>query len=274
MADGWTDIKNRTLVNFLVYCPLGIMFLKSIDLSDTPKTCLRFLIKSWAMLYNLSLIMQQIIKLQVKSSQHDIRHFIGVHMLLIVLGERDDMKLIVHRCQEIMKFIYNHAYVLNLMRKFTNGAELIRPAQTWFATNFLIVQGIVKQITPLRQMLSSDDCAAYLHAYKRNATTVVDTIFDADFWESCVHILKICVPLVKVLILVDSEDGPSIAYLYESMDRAKEAIRDNMKGKKKLYMPIWKIIDERWSGHLHHPLHAAAYYLNPAIRYLPTFKKD
>ncbi|XP_031489093.2 uncharacterized protein LOC116256753 [Nymphaea colorata] len=38
MADGWTDIKNRTLVNFLVYCPLGTMFLKSVDLSDTPMT--------------------------------------------------------------------------------------------------------------------------------------------------------------------------------------------------------------------------------------------
>ncbi|XP_049933073.1 uncharacterized protein LOC126409960 [Nymphaea colorata] len=38
MADGWTDIKNRTLVNFLVYCPLGTMFLKSVDLSDTLKT--------------------------------------------------------------------------------------------------------------------------------------------------------------------------------------------------------------------------------------------
>ncbi|KAF3774568.1 hypothetical protein EJ110_NYTH52870 [Nymphaea thermarum] len=35
-----------------------------------------------------------------------------------------------------------------------------------------------------------------------------------------------------------------------------------------------RIIDERWSGQLHRPLHAAAYYLNPAIRYLPTFKKD
>ncbi|XP_049936976.1 uncharacterized protein LOC126410646 [Nymphaea colorata] len=190
------------------------------------------------------------------------------------LGERDDMKLTVHRCQEITKFIYNHAYVLNLMRKFTNGAELIRPAQTWFATNVLTVQGIVKQRSSLRQMFSSDDWAAYPHAYKRKATTVVDTIFDADFWESCVHLLKICVPLVKVLILVDSEDRPSIGYLYESMDRAKEAIRDNMKGKKKLYMPIWKIIDGSWSGQLHRPLHAAAYYLNPAIRFLPTFKKD
>ncbi|KAF3780840.1 hypothetical protein EJ110_NYTH38321 [Nymphaea thermarum] len=190
------------------------------------------------------------------------------------LGERDDMKLTVHRCQEITKFICNHAYVLNLMRKFTNGVELIRPAQTRFATNVLTVQCIVKQRSSLRQMFSSDDWAAYPHAYKRKATTIVDTIFDAGFWESCVQLLKICVPLVKVPRLVDSEDRPSIGYLYESMDRAKEAIRDNMKGKKKLYMPIWKIIDERWSGQLHRPLHATAYYLNPAVRYLPTYKKD
>ncbi|XP_049935253.1 uncharacterized protein LOC126410323 [Nymphaea colorata] len=38
MADGWTNIKNRTLVNFLVYCPFGTMFLKSVVFSDTPKT--------------------------------------------------------------------------------------------------------------------------------------------------------------------------------------------------------------------------------------------
>ncbi|KAF3786604.1 hypothetical protein EJ110_NYTH25188 [Nymphaea thermarum] len=104
--------------------------------------------------------------------------------------------------------------------------------------------------------------------------TVVDTIFDADFWESCVHLLKICVPLVKVLRLVNSEDRHSIGYLYVSIDRATEAIRDNMKGKKKLYMIIWKTIDERWSGQIHCSLHAVAYYLNPTIRYLLTFKKD
>ncbi|RWR79867.1 DNA binding protein [Cinnamomum micranthum f. kanehirae] len=26
-ADGWTDEKQRTLINFLVYCPKGVMFL-------------------------------------------------------------------------------------------------------------------------------------------------------------------------------------------------------------------------------------------------------
>ena len=31
MADGWTDTRHRTLINFLVYCPKGIIFIRSVD---------------------------------------------------------------------------------------------------------------------------------------------------------------------------------------------------------------------------------------------------
>jgi len=37
MADGWADQKRRTLINFLVYCPKGTIFLKYIDISDVSK---------------------------------------------------------------------------------------------------------------------------------------------------------------------------------------------------------------------------------------------
>ena len=38
MTDGWTDQKRRTLINFLVYCPKGTIFLKSVDVSNVSKT--------------------------------------------------------------------------------------------------------------------------------------------------------------------------------------------------------------------------------------------
>ncbi|KAL9675981.1 hypothetical protein QQ045_004192 [Rhodiola kirilowii] len=38
MADGWTDCSRQSLINFLVYCPKGTIFLKSIDASDVSKT--------------------------------------------------------------------------------------------------------------------------------------------------------------------------------------------------------------------------------------------
>ena len=31
MGDGWTDGRHRSLINFLVYCPKGITFIKSVD---------------------------------------------------------------------------------------------------------------------------------------------------------------------------------------------------------------------------------------------------
>ena len=37
MGDGWTDNRQRTLINFMVYCPQGISFVKSIDASDIVK---------------------------------------------------------------------------------------------------------------------------------------------------------------------------------------------------------------------------------------------
>ncbi|KAI8568658.1 hypothetical protein RHMOL_Rhmol02G0217700 [Rhododendron molle] len=37
MSDGWTDGKNRVLINFLVNSPAGTWFLKSVDASDTIK---------------------------------------------------------------------------------------------------------------------------------------------------------------------------------------------------------------------------------------------
>ena len=33
MDDGWTDNRQRTLINFLVYCPEGILFVKFVDVS-------------------------------------------------------------------------------------------------------------------------------------------------------------------------------------------------------------------------------------------------
>ncbi|XP_073138261.1 uncharacterized protein [Henckelia pumila] len=35
--------------------------------------------------------------------------------------------------------------------------------------------------------------------------------------------------------------------------------------------PIWNKIDARWTPQLHHPLHAAGYYLNPQLRYEERF---
>ncbi|XP_057971302.1 uncharacterized protein LOC131160033 [Malania oleifera] len=62
-----------------------------------------------------------------------------------------------------------------------------------------------------------------------------------------------------------------MGFLYEMMDSAKEKIAANFSRNEKKYGPIWRKIDDRWTPQLHHPLHAAGYYLNPQLRYKENF---
>ena len=38
MANGWTNTRHRSLINFLIYCLRGIVFVKSVDASDIVKS--------------------------------------------------------------------------------------------------------------------------------------------------------------------------------------------------------------------------------------------
>ncbi|XP_042467530.1 uncharacterized protein LOC122050710 [Zingiber officinale] len=51
-------------------------------------------------------------------------------------------------------------------------------------------------------------------------------------------------------------------YIYEAIDRAKEAIMKVFKEKEDKYKEVFEIIDKRWECQLHWPLHAARHYLN------------
>ncbi|XP_057853281.2 uncharacterized protein LOC131063474 [Cryptomeria japonica] len=103
---------------------------------------------------------------------------------------------------------------------------------------------------------------------------MADCIFDEQgFWVPCDEIVKFVKPLVVLLRVADG-DKPTMGYIYEGMDRAKEAIRFVYGADESKYGPIWEIIDRRWHHQLHRPIHAAAYYLNPAFRFIPSFKAD
>ena len=69
-------------------------------------------------------------------------------------------KLNVHantllRARQVMKFIYEHTWVLSLMRIFTKNYELIHPTMTQFFITFLTLQSLYKQKQVLITMFSS-----------------------------------------------------------------------------------------------------------------------
>ncbi|KAL0410835.1 UNVERIFIED_CONTAM: hypothetical protein Slati_3673200 [Sesamum latifolium] len=82
---------------------------------------------------------------------------------------------------------------------------------------------------------------------------------------------RIGTPLVRLLRICDSDEKPSLGYVYEGMFRARKAIKDLFRNKKRLYQQYVDIINARWDKMLRKSLHVAAYYLNPAFQYDKEF---
>ncbi|RWR97937.1 hypothetical protein CKAN_02741000 [Cinnamomum micranthum f. kanehirae] len=126
------------------------------------------------------------------------------------------------------------------------------------------MESLVRFRTELIQMFASEE---WLRSKWGNATSgpefeIPNLMRDNKFWKKVSNLLKVYEPLVKVLRLVDG-DKPTMGYIYEAMDRAKQAIMEDVR----YHEEYIKIIDARWNDQLHHPLHAAGYFLNPEFYY-------
>ena len=71
------------------------------------------------------------------------------------------------------------------------------------------------------------DCA---YNKREDGRAIAKLVYIDSFWEGVEEVCAVSEPLVKVLRLVDS-DKPTMGYLYEAMDKAKEIILSYYVGK-------------------------------------------
>src|ERR1044072_9009899 len=231
MADGWTDCCRRTLINFLVYCPKGTIFLKSVDASQHSKTA--------DMLFKLfrDVILFTGAENVVHVVTYNAANYVAagrlleaefpklywspcaahcLNLMLQDVGKFDEVKETVAQASNITKYIYNHCYALFFMRKHTGGREILRPAPTRFATNLIALQSILAQKDALRAMVTSREWTSSSYAKEVKAKKFVEQVLDSSFWKQCAEIVKLTEPLVRLLRLLDSEEKPAMGFLYEA----------------------------------------------------------
>ncbi|WVZ65458.1 hypothetical protein U9M48_014817 [Paspalum notatum var. saurae] len=289
IADRQKDYGEGSIINFLVYCPRGTMFLKSVDTS-TEKAGLLEIFDQVIREVGPQNVVQFITdidatyKATVKILEERYGTFVWspcatrcIDLMLENFADPRYFPMInetLGKAKNITKFIYNHAWVLSLMRKeFTNGRDLCRPGISRFATHFLSLQSIVKFEKELREMVTSNRWVKSTYAKGGVGKDVTSIILkDADFWAQSKRIVKVTEPLLRVMRLVDSNENPSMGYLYDAMEKAKESIRRRMMHKACLYGPYVRVIDARMEKQLHSPLHAAGCFFNPGIYFNPSFK--
>eukprot|EP00253_Pinus_taeda_P003832 PITA_03832 len=279
MSDGWTDQKGKTIINFLVSCPKGAMFIKSIDASSHIKDAK--LLCDLLDVFILEVGAKHVVQVITDNAANYV--VVGkmlmerqptlfwtpcdahcIDLMLKDIGKISFVKDIVDLSKSITKFIYNHASVLSLMRKFTNK-ELVHPTITRFATSFISFQSLLNSMWDVKRMFLSEEWCALTFSRKREEEAICRLVsYQENFWAEVQEVCTVIEPLVKVLQLVDGEK-PAMGYLYEAMDRAKESIQvyyddKGDEGFQKQF--LWEMINERWNNTLHRPIHAAGIYLN------------
>nr|XP_027193546.1 uncharacterized protein LOC101501031 [Cicer arietinum] len=183
------------------------------------------------------------------------------------IGKIAKVKMVIQKGISLVGFIYNHTLALNIMRKNTGNVELVRHGVARFATTFLTLQRLHKQKTNLRKMFTSEEWLKSKAANDPKGKKATRIVLLTSFWNDIIYTLKVMGPLVQVLRLVDNEKKPAMGYIYAAMIKAKEDIRKAFNEQASKYIDVFAIIDERWKCQLHHPLHAAGYYLNPKYFY-------
>ncbi|CAN0919423.1 hypothetical protein LINGRAHAP2_LOCUS31448 [Linum grandiflorum] len=217
MADGWTDNRQRSLINFLIYGPKGISFVKSVDASGMVKTA-----------ENLFKLFEGVIEwvgpenvVQVVTDNAANYAAAGT---LIHLHYRHIFWTPCENASKITVFVYNHGQLLNWLRQKDTWKEIVRPGATRFATTFLTLDSIGKQRGDLEALMVSEFFRESTFSKSEVGKAVKTIVLDQLFWEECSFIVELTKPIVRLLRIVDSDEMPALGYVYEGYRRVEKAV--------------------------------------------------
>ncbi|KAK4583568.1 hypothetical protein RGQ29_026342 [Quercus rubra] len=281
MADGWTDTRHRTLINFLVYCPKGIICIRSVDASNLVKDAINLSnlfdeIISWVGPANIVHLVTDNAANYVAAGRIVCGKYRNIswspcaaHCLNLIfkeIGKMDHIAKLAKCASKITVFIYNHVALQAWLRTRKNWTEIVRPGPTRFATTFIALGSLKEHKHDLQALVTSKFYVESRYAKDKKAKAVVKIILDNQFWNDCYVIVHIMSPLIRLLI-VDFDEKPAMGYVYDGMYRVIDGIKKNFKDKKRLWEPYVNIIKNRWDNQFYRDIHAAAYWLNPAFQY-------
>ncbi|KAH1253805.1 hypothetical protein GmHk_04G010378 [Glycine max] len=270
--------------------PKGIIFLYSLDTSDISKT----IDKVFKMLDDVVKFVGEENVVQVITDNvanfkapgellmHTRSHLYWTpcvaHCIDLILEDLEKHlkvhEVTIKKGRKITTYIYGRTMLISMLKKYTNGKDLVRPGMTIFATAYLTLACLHEMKASLMRLFSFEEWKKSKFGTSQEGRKVEDSVLDCRFWKNVSICLKATAPLMVVLRLVDSEQQPPMGFIYVEMDRAKERIKSNFNNVKKNYEPVWEIIDKRWENQLYRPLHATAYYLDPQLHFEDDFRKD
>eukprot|EP01018_Ginkgo_biloba_P024709 Gb_11636 [translate_table: standard] len=155
IMDGWTDRRNRTLLNIMVSCPRGPYFMRAIDCSLKEKNTI---FQSELYVRPLSVGPSYVVQVITDATpgckavgmmvQNKYRHIYWtpcfVHVMNNVLKDFSKFSWIapiIEKGREIQMFVCNHS-TSNL--SFHAKVELLKPADTRYGSYFILLRRLLE----------------------------------------------------------------------------------------------------------------------------------
>ncbi|PKA62545.1 hypothetical protein AXF42_Ash012131 [Apostasia shenzhenica] len=281
VVDGWTDPRGRSLIRFLVDSPLGTVFIRSVDASDIISD-----VDSLVLLFSKAIEevgVQNVVQViahekscymdaTAKKLEDKYRSFFWtlcadycINLIFEKIGMLDHVKKVFSDAKTITRFIYSQSVPFQLMKRHIQGNFLVQTLKLKSIADFMSLGNMSRARESLIHVFRSPAWCNSTVALSANGKRIAELVNDPLFWAAVADVMKITDPLITLLHQIDGGHVAPMGFLYDAMDRAKEAIKGNLGGKEAAYLPIWAIIDEIWDNYLHCPLHSAGYYLNPNL---------
>lgn len=231
------------MVNLLLVIPAGATFLHSIDTSGMTKDA-QYIAE--AVLSGIDKVGNEnvlqvitdnaanckggwpIIKAKYK---HIICSPCAAHTLDLLL--EDWGKILWFECtlsdsNKVVVFITGHEGARALLRQHSPDKSLLKPGDTRFGTNSIIIHRLMELKDVLQEMLASQNYKTWLanKKYKASGDAVTKLVLSDPFWASCQLYIDIHKPVYELLRLVDGET-PVTGKIYNRMFPIQEQINNS-----------------------------------------------
>lgn len=279
VSDGWSNVQNRPIINFLAVGPDGAIFLDAVDTSGETKDG-KFIANALAKVIdaqgkdNVVQVVTDSAANCVSARKQLAELYPGIvfspcaahclDLLLEDIGKMAWLKVIIDQGHDVVKFITNHQTGQAIFRSHSK-LELLKPVATRFASFFIMLQRVLECKDALQETVVNRDYKAWMKnsTYKETGQRITDTVLNNDFWQSVSQAVALCEPIVALLRLVDG-NASCTGKIYWRMFKLCQTIEqsDLPTARRK---QIHQLAMDRWKM-LHTELHAAGFVLDPEYR--------
>lgn len=283
VSDGWSNVRNKPLINYILVCTKGEVFLDSTDTSGQDKSSefiATEIIKQIAAVGPANVI--QVVTDSASNCKGSWR-FISdsfphitcgpctAHCLEVLLEDiakvewiKDNFK----QGREIVRFVTAHHRSLAIFRSHS-GLELLKPNDTRFCTEFISQTRLVLVKDSLQETVVDKKFKSWIEKqrYKQTGIDISARILDEGWWQCVGTVIKMCDPIVNLLRLMDGRGlKPAIGKIYFRMFDIVQHI-DNMADLSAEDRDVIKsFVNNRWKM-LHTDMHSAGFILDPEYNF-------